>query len=393
MQPPVVDLLARLVAIPSVNPDLSDDPAIRGEHRLADFLAAHLGALGFAVERVGKDPRRTNVIGRFGPARPRRSLLVEAHLDTQGVTGMTVAPFGAEIRDGRLYGRGACDTKGPMAAVLAALDADVLAAVAASGWQLIFVGAIGEETGNDGANELTARELGADEAVILEPTGLNVVHAHKGALWFELEVRGRAGHGSNPDRGLNAVIGMARAIDLIMQQADEDRDRRTHPVLGQTTVNIGVIRGGTAINIIPDSCTIRVDRRILPGDNQEAILRRLREGLQALQAEGWMLSSDIRLIKAGVPFETPADSSLIQRLVAAGRAQGVQTGTEGAGWFSDAGPFSRTCRHVAVFGPGHIAQAHTVDEYIDLNELEAGRRVFREFLLRTAAEAAVGTGE
>ncbi|MCO5060965.1 MAG: M20/M25/M40 family metallo-hydrolase [Kiritimatiellae bacterium] len=149
----LIQLLRQLVAIPSVNPALADDPAIGSEAPLAQFLADHLAEKGFSIERHEIVPGRPNVVARRGPLR-RSAPFSSRHLDTQGIHGMTVPPFSGELRDGRIYGRGACDMKGPMAAALHALTPEVLDALAAAGVQLIFVGAVGEEKGNVGARQL-----------------------------------------------------------------------------------------------------------------------------------------------------------------------------------------------------------------------------------------------
>lgn len=391
-EPTSVELLRRLVSIPSVNPLLADDPAIGTEKPMAEFLAGYLDRAGFDVEWHEITPGRPNVVGRYGPAAPRRSLLVESHLDTQGIHGMTVPPFEGVVREGRLYGRGACDTKGPMAAALLALDPRTLDRLAEAGVQLLYVGAVGEEKGNIGAEQLVDLEVGADEALILEPTELAVVHAHKGAFWFEVEVQGRAAHGSNPDLGLSAVRAMMPVVEFIERDVADERARRRSALLGHATVNIGLIRGGSSINIVPDRCVIEVDRRTLPGEDNAAILKRLRDALAGLQARGALAGSAVRVIKEGVPFETTADSRLVQRLAASCEVEAVAPRTEGAAWYSDAGPFSRTCREVAVFGPGSIRQAHTADEYIELASLEKGRTILNRFFHALAEEVAQGGG-
>ncbi len=377
---PVAELLQTLVSIPSVNPALTEDPSIGGEARLAEFLANYLAKLGFTVDWHKITTGRPNVVGRFGPASPKRSFMLEAHLDTQGIHGMTVPPFAGTVRDGKLYGRGACDTKGPMAAALFAMDRALLEKLAEAGVQVVFVGAMGEEKGNIGAEELVELGVGADEAIVLEPTDLNIVHAHKGALWFEVEVEGLAAHGSNPSLGVSAIRGMSRAVELIEDLTMREGKKRVHPVLGAPTVNIGLIRGGSSINIVPDRCVIEVDRRTLPGDDHPRILKEIGEELDGLKAQGHIKSWQMHKIKDGFPFETAADSGLIKRMIESCAASGVTSKTEGAAWYSDAGPFSRTCTEIAVFGPGSIRQAHTSDEFIDLAALDTGTAIFRHFL-------------
>jgi len=380
----VVELARKLVSIPSVNPVLADDPAISGEHRMAEFVGDYLVKHGFRVDFHEGTRGRPNVVGTFGPAHPKRKLMIEVHLDTQGIHGMTVPPLEGLIEHERLYGRGACDMKGPMAAAMVNLTAENLDRLAHAGVQLQFVGAIGEETGNIGALELVDAEIGADEILVLEPTELHVVHAHKGAFWFEVEVMGVAAHGSNPEKGLSSIRGMGKVIDLIHEQTS--RVNLHNKLLGGPTVNVGIIRGGSSINIVPERCVIEVDRRTVPGENSKTILDHVREGITGLVQQGYIRQGSVRPIKEGVPFETTAESSLVKRLCASCAAQNVQPVTEGTSWYSDAGPFSNTCREVAVFGPGSIRQAHTADEFIELSSLITGAEIIHHFLNQTARE-------
>ncbi|HMP89344.1 MAG TPA: M20 family metallopeptidase [Kiritimatiellia bacterium] len=381
----VIELAQKLVAIPSVNPVLTDDPAISGEHRMAEFLESFLDRRGFRVERHEGIRGRPNIVGIYGPQNPRKRLMIESHLDTQGIHGMSVPPFEGIIKDGRLYGRGACDMKGSMAAAMICLTPERLNELADAGVQLQFVGAIGEETGNLGAIELADMDIGADELVVLEPTDLHIVHAHKGAFWFEVEISGIAAHGSNPDKGISAIRGMSKVIELLYQQTNEVPLH--NDLLGRATVNVGIIRGGNSINIVPERCVIEVDRRTLPGENSDDILSRIRASIVQLKQEGLILKGDVRRIKEGLPVETTSDSALIRRLGKACETQVDKVVCEGAAWYSDAGPFSRTCREVAVFGPGSIRQAHTADEYIELAELQKGADILDSFLILTAREA------
>jgi succinyl-diaminopimelate desuccinylase len=382
----VVDLTRMLVGIPSVNPLLSDgDPQIGGEHRLADFLESFLSVRGFSCRRVEKTPGRPNLVATFGPAEPERRLMIEAHLDTQGTHGMTVAPFAGEIRDNRIYGRGACDMKGPMASALINFTPERLDKLAGAGTQLIFVAAIGEETGNIGALELVEEGISADEALVLEPTELHIVHAHKGVLWLEVETIGVAAHGSNPDKGISAIAGMGKLISLLLRQTDGSR--LFHDVLGRPTINIGMIQGGSSVNIVPERCVIKVDRRKIPGEEDERIIAKVRGGIDRLVKDGQLAGGEVRVIKSGQPFATTPDSALVRRLQTSAKEFGVDAVCEGAAWFSDAGPFAQTCREVAVFGPGSIKQAHTADEFIDIDQLKLGADIIGTFLDKAASRA------
>lgn len=378
----LTDLLAQLVAVPSVNPHDEPDARIAGEKRIADVVAAYLSECGFDVSLSEREAGRPNLLAARGPADARRTLLLEVHLDTVGVKGMKRPPFEPRVEDGKLYGRGACDDKGPMASALFALKHADLDRLAGAGVRVVFAGAMGEETGNIGAVRLVEDGLRADQTIVLEPTELAVIHAHKGALWFEVEVRGRAAHGSHPEHGVNAVTGMAHVLRFLEERIAGDRKRLDHPLLGKPSLSVGSIHGGTSVNIVPDRCVIGVDRRTLPGENNEAVLEAVRLELERLASEGLILSHEIRLLKEGTPFETAVPSPLVDLLTKSCEQEGRPVRMEGAAWYSDAGPLSAVSGEIAVFGPGSIRQAHTAEEYIDLEELDAGGRILRRFLQR-----------
>lgn len=370
------ELLRQLVALPSVNPALTDDPALRDEFRVVEWLEPWFAARGFRTERVGQTPGRPNLLARFGAAAPKRTLLFESHLDTVGVAGFAGDPFALREANGRLYGRGACDTKGPLAAFLAALDAETLAALATSGTQIVWLGAIGEETGNLGAEEAIAAGLRADECVVLEPTDLRVVHAHKGACWFTVATRGRAAHGSDPARGDNAIRKMPAVWNVLDEATAAAAETRCDPALGRPTVSVGTIRGGTGTNVVPDRCEIQVDRRLMPGESAADVLADLRRRLDAIPG-----GVEIDLMKEGLPFRTDPEAPLVRRFCAALEAAGVPPVREGAAWCSDAGPLALACGETIVWGPGAIAQAHTTDEFIETEALATAADVLRRFLL------------
>lgn len=378
----VVELLQDIVAIPSVNPALSDDEAHRGEARLVDWLEPWFRQRGFRTERLGGTPGRPNLLARRGRSDARRTIIFESHLDTVGVIGFAGDPFRLRAADGRLYGRGACDTKGPLAAFMAALEDDTLAALEACGVELLWLGAIGEETGNLGAEEAVAAGLRADECVVLEPTGLRIVHAHKGACWFKAATHGRAAHGSDPSRGDNAILKIPAVWRAIEEATAAAAETHAHPVLGRPTVSLGTIRGGTGTNVVPDWCEIQVDRRILPGETCAGILGDLRERLAGVPG-----GVDLTLLKEGLAFHTDAEAALPRRMERALAAAGVAPEREGAAWCSDAGVLAAVCGQTVVWGPGDIAQAHTAEEYIEVASLERGVDTLRGFLQGAAGEA------
>jgi len=382
----LIDLLIKCVATPSVNPVHTRNVDEANEFRMAEVLAGELQSRGFVIEMDETDPLRPNVIGRFGPSEPRYTLLFESHLDTVGVANMTIPPFDPAVRDGRLYGRGACDTKGPMAAALHAMTAERLHRLAEAGVQLLFVGAMGEEHGNIGAEQLVARGIGADASIILEPTDQHIVFAHKGVLWIEVILTGAAAHASTPQHGRSAISAMANLIAVLEKNHAEDVRRLSHPDLGAPTQNVGMISGGEAVNIVAHQCRIELDRRILPGQSPQDIVGMIESEIETLQRAGAILGGTARIIKSGLPFITARDSALVTRLSRSIQSVGETPVLNTAGWFSDAGPFAQTCQEIVVFGPGSIKQAHTVDEFIELDELQKGADIMGSFLEQVARD-------
>lgn len=389
----LVSLLNELVALPSVNPSHTDQLEIANEFRVAEFMTEFLRERGFAIEMEGESEERYNVIASYGPATADTTVMLEAHLDTVGVTGMVIPPFEPAIRDGRLYGRGACDTKGPMAAGLLALTPPLLDALADAGIRLVFVGAYGEEKGNVGAERLVQQGFRADTAIILEPTEMAVVHAHKGALWYQIDLRGVAAHGSDPAKGKNAIVAMGEVVQWLTRRIEEEAAKYADSVLGPPTVNIGRIEGGLAMNIVAPRCVAEVDRRLVPGEDPESIMAAVEAHLETLKEADHIRGYALNPIKSGTPFSTPTDAAVVTDLSRALEQGGVPPRLTTAAWYSDAGAFARCCDEVVVFGPGSIEQAHTEDEYIECEELEQGRVVLSAYLERLAGHRQQRNGE
>ncbi len=357
----VVELLQELIRIPSVNPEGDPGTTETGERAMAEFLAGFLRELGAEAELREVLPGRPNVVARFpAPGKPR--LLFAPHTDTVSVGGMTIAPFGGERRDGRVWGRGASDTKGPMAAMLWALceSREMLAALPYEIW---FAGLMGEEAGMPGSQALAAEER-FDFVVVGEPTELQVVHATKGSAWLTLRTRGRAVHASQPECGENAIYKMADVLRCVREEIAPALAEQRHATLGSPTVSVGMIRGGTKVNIVPDLCEVGVDFRTVPGQDLEAVRARLREVCPDLEIEG----------TGAPPMFTEPDHAVIDALREAG------AGLTTAAWFCDGAMFAARGVPAVAVGPGSIAQAHTKDEWIAVADLEAGVAFFKRFL-------------
>ena len=259
-------LLAELIALPSVNPAfMPPRHPHAGEKNVADFLASVAARAGLEIELQKVMPGRFNLLARLRPRnKVRRTILLAPHLDTVGANATKFIP---QRKNGRLYGRGACDTKGSIAAMLTALCELADSKSLPLETEIVFAGLIDEEHAQAGSRALAASGFKADMAIVGEPTRLQVVTAHKGSLWLDLETRGKAAHGATPQLGKNAIHEMARIVDLLETDYAAQLRKRKHPLLGAATVNVGKISGGTQPNIVPDFCKISVDRRTLPGED------------------------------------------------------------------------------------------------------------------------------
>ena len=372
MSQDVVSLLQQLIRIPSVNPENAPGTEETGEERIALFLAGWLESIGAEVVVEEIKPGRPNLIARFAPMDGRPRILLGPHLDTVGVGGMIIAPFSGEIRDGKIWGRGASDTKGPMAAMLWALHEhqEILAHLPVA---VDFVAFMGEESGQWGSKNFVKR-YGQDYqfAVVAEPTSMQVVHVTKGSLWSTLRATGKAAHSSQPERGENAILKLARALDQLDHHLGSQLANFTHPVLGRSTMNVGMIRGGARPNIVPDLAEAEIDIRITPAlAAAGGALKLLRETI-----EFYELPVEIVNPHENPPMETAADHPMIQALLAIHPA----TALAGAPWFSDAAHLSSGGIPSICIGPGSIDQAHTTDEFIEISALEHGATFFADFI-------------
>ena len=338
---------------------------------MAEFLASVAARAGLEVELQKVLPGRSNVVARLRPrSKVRRTILLAPHLDTVGADGTRFIP---QRKNGRLHGRGACDTKGSVAAMLTALCELAATKSRPQETAFVFAGLVDEEHGQAGSRALAASGFKADLAIIGEPTRLEVVTAHKGSMWLQLETRGRAAHGATPQLGRNAVHAMARIVDLLETDYAGWLRKRKHPLLGAGTVNVGMICGGVQPNIVPDRCAITIDRRTLPGETETGVRREIAARLRAQTLPAKISSTKLA---PALPLATNPGLPLVRQLL---RSVG-QTRPVGVDFFCDAAVLSAGGIPSVVFGPGDIAQAHTADEWISLAALERGKDLLLNFM-------------
>jgi acetylornithine deacetylase len=371
-------LLRDLVTRPSINPM---GRPLQGpeffEYQVTAYLDDYFRSLGVPYERQTIAPLRDNIVARYDAPGSRRTVVFEVHQDTVPVDGMIIDPFGAKIENGRLYGRGACDIKGGMAAMLWTFTR-LVREKPRTACNLILACTVDEELTFLGVQELVKRGIKADAAVVAEPTQLQIVHAHKGAVRWDVRVRGKACHSSRPDQGVNAIYHMARVLPVIERYALELQQSRIDPLLGSPTLSVGRISGGVSVNTVPDACSVEIDRRLLPGEKGGDAVAEFRAFLQ-------------RHVPAGVEYEVcdpwlsslalspDGSEELVERLgVAIDSVVGKHT-VHAVAFGTDASKLAAGGIPSVVFGPGDIARAHTCDEWVPLDEVEQASEILFRF--------------
>jgi acetylornithine deacetylase len=375
-------LTRALVSVDSRNPTLV--AGAPGEGPVAALLRDVLSAWGFRTELHDAAPGRPNLVARIGgsPAGGGRSLMFNGHLDVVGVEGMIHPPFTPDEREGRLYGRGSADMKGGVAAMCAAAWRAARDGVRG---ELVVAAVADEEYESLGTRALLAHGVRADACVVTEPTRLAIMPAHRGFVWIEVDVAGRAAHGSRWDIGVDAI----RHAGLLLADLDaHDADvlpRRTHPLLGRGSLHASLIEGGTGMSTYPDRCVLRLERRTIPGETAADVLDEVRHACERIRARRSTFVADVRLLVTQGPSDVAVESPLVQGLDAALRERGERVAVEGMSAWTDAALLNDAGIPAVCFGPGDISLAHAAEEYIPLDEIDRATDVLATFASRWCA--------
>jgi acetylornithine deacetylase len=352
------ELVAALVAIDSVNPDLV--PGGAGEAEIADFVAGWLREAGLDVELDEPAPGRPSVVAVARGSGGGASLMLNAHMDTVGVEGME-RPFEPVVRDGRLYGRGAYDMKASLAACM--LAARRLAAEELSG-DVIVTAVADEEYASIGVQSVLARRR-ADAAIVTEPTGLRVCVAHKGFVWAELETEGRAAHGSRPAEGVDAITRMAPALARLAELQSALDAGPGHELVGPGSVHASLIEGGQELSSYPARCRLALERRTAPGESADDFKRECEALVEGIDG------AEVRMGLVRPPFAVDPDAEVVQAVSRAAEAlTGKPAEVYGETYWMDAALIQAAGIPTVVFGPDGWG-AHAVDEWVDLASVDA----------------------
>jgi acetylornithine deacetylase ArgE len=367
--------LSDLVSINSINPAYA---AGQNEERIQHYVNSFFKEQGFETFTQQVEAHRENVIARLPGRHGLRPIIFEAHCDTAGVEGME-APFTPTIRDGRMYGRGTCDTKACLAAMMWAI-ADLKRSGKSPNYDVWVVSAVDEEHACRGVLKLR-ENLQASAAVVGEPTQMRMVVASKGCLRARIVIQGKAAHSSRPELGVNAITQMARLLKE-MEIENERLVSRKHWLVGSPTLNIGLIEGGTQVNVVPATCTITFDRRLIPGEDPDVVEAEYRELLERFQAANPELKAEMeKPMLKDWPLETPLNSSIVRCVGEILRASGLNPEPCGVPFGSDASKLAQVNIPSIVLGPGSIDAAHSADEYVELDQLEQVFEVYRKIMV------------
>ncbi len=381
--------LARaLIACDSRNPAFASDAP--GEGAAAQFLADVLREWGFTVELFESAPGRPNVLARIGGGHGGRSLILNGHLDTVGVTGMVHDPYSAEIRDGKLYGRGSCDMKAGVAAMCAA--AYRAATTTELSGEVIITAVADEEWASIGTRTLLEAGITADAAIVTEPTRLAICPAHRGFSWADVRVEGRAAHGSRYDIGIDAVTHAALLLAELDRYQQDVLPGITHPLLGRASFHAGPINSDGTLSAYPAWCTVGLERRTLPGEDGAHFVHEITDAIARVAARTAHFRASVQPGLIQQPNEVALDHPLVTGLSAAASAAGHAAPVEGLSCWTDAALFTAAGIPAICYGPGDIGLAHAAEEYVPVQEITIATDVLEQFVVDWCGPKGVAWG-
>lgn len=368
-------LLGDLIAIESINLDYTGSKD--GEVKISEYIYNYMKNLGIHCEKEEVLPNRNNIIC-YIEGKDRRGVCFEAHMDTVSVDNMIIEPFTPNVIDGNMYGRGSADCKGSLAAMMYALNILVKNRLKPS-TDLYFVATVDEEYDHRGVDHFLKRDLGIQGAIVGEPTKLEVIVACKGVVRWKIESIGKAGHSSKPDRGHNAIYDMVDLIQAIKNDLIPQYKGVKHRLLGSPSLSVGNIHGGTAVNIIPDRCSIEIDRRLLPGETNDDARNEILYLIDKLKKSNKELKITVsEPTTYTIPMETDNNQNIVKTAMESCNKIIGQSVVEGVDFGCDASSFTGKGIPSIVLGPGNIEQAHSENEFVPLKEVYQAAEIYSQ---------------
>lgn len=367
--------LSDMIRIDSRNTLALGAPGLReaNEEEMANYLTDKLNALGFSVERQYLAPKRPNLIAKHHISDSLPTLAFNAHMDTVGSTGMTIDPFDPQIRDGRIYGRGSCDTKGSLAAMLTACQTLITTKTPVN---LLYIATCAEETSCQGAALLDLEDYTVDGVIVGEPTQNHLVVAHKCHATIELHCRGKAAHGSRPQLGDNAIYKAGRLLNYLETVTIPELAKIKDAVFTDgCTLSVGIIAGGVKNNIVPDFCRLVCDYRLVPGVTAP---REFFADMVARASAALGFTVELQVVDISPAMHTDAEHPLPLSIRAVLRRHGLDDTPSGVAYCTDGGQLSAMGFPCVVMGPGNIAVAHSAVEYLELDQLQQAGELYMD---------------
>lgn len=364
----LIKLARDLIRIPSVTKGID-----RGDEKeIADFLAKRMKEIGLKVSLQEATKGRPNVIGVLQGSGGGNTLMLNGHMDTVEAHGMKIDPFGGEVKRGRIYGRGASDMKGAIAAMITVCETIKEFDIELKG-NLVISCCADEEGRGLGGERLAKSGVKADMAIVGEPTELKLGIANKGLTFIDIIAKGKAAHGSSPELGENAILYMNDVINILRNDYSRILNKKKHPVLGRPTFNIGYIEGGYRPNVVPDFCKISIDRRMIPGESYRSVMDEINQVIKKVRAKNPKIkikAKGLNWIKC-LPMEISAKEYVVKSV-----AKNLKYVTRkepkiiGVPYWCDASSIVNIMKVPAlIFGPGSLKQAHSSSEFIEINKL------------------------
>jgi len=375
-----IRLLGDLISINSVNP--LHDTSAKGEKEIALYVKGYLENIGIKSVLQPVLDERPNVIGILEGKAKGKNFVLEAHMDTVKVDNMKIEPFSPKIEEGKMFGRGACDDKGSLASMLLAMKLLKKERVSLKG-DVYLAAVVDEEHKYRGVVHLLNQGFKFDAGIVGEPTNLDILIAHRGCLRWKITTKGVAAHSSEPEKGKNAIYFMSDVIEAIKKKLIPLCKEKSHPLVGSPSLSVNIIQGGTQINIVPDRCFIEIDRRMIPGEKDEDILREVDKLLDELKRKDTSLEVERETpFLTSPPMQISEDEEVVQALF---KCVKNITETEhkirGGRFDSDAGKFVARGIPTPVFGPGDIAQAHSENEWVKISEVVQAAEIIAQSIV------------
>lgn len=369
-----------LVRIESINPSLAEGGS--GELEIAAYVERVLNGLGLEVRTHEPEPGRISVVGRLIGSGGGRNLMLNAHLDTVGVEGMP-EPFSGEVREGRIYGRGAYDMKGSLGACIAAVKAIVDSGTRLPG-DVLIAAVADEEHASIGTTDLIGR-YAVDGAIVTEPTALQLCLAHKGFIWLEVETFGRAAHGSQHQIGVDANLRMGRVLSRLERLEQQLRDREPHPLVGPPSLHAATLAGGTGLSTYSDHCRLQIERRTVPGERVPDAVEEIATLLQELEAEDPTFRGKISTLLARKAFEISPDAPIVVAVEeACTEVLGHSPAHVGENPWMDSALLAAGGIETVIIGPTG-GGAHAKEEWVEVESLQGLGRILERAARRYCA--------